>query len=133
MALFGRKNRDKGKEQKPDSLTQDAVEEKSSTPASMVPKGGDMASFQAIISPHITEKATNLTALNKYIFKVFKTAGKIQIKNAIESLYKVKVESVHVQNMPSKFRQVGLHQGKKAGFKKAIVTLKEGEKIDIAQ
>lgn len=133
MALFGKKNKDKGKEPKPDNRAVETIEEKSPAPAPMMPKGGDTASYQTVASPHITEKATNLAALNKYIFKVFKTAAKIQIKNAVESLYKVKVKSVHIQNMPSKFRQVGAHQGRKAGFKKAIVTLKEGQKIDIAQ
>ncbi len=87
--------------------------------------------YSVVLAPYITEKASLMTAENKYVFKVSEKANKIMIKNAIESLYDVKVLSVNVINMPKKKVRIGLHEGKKPGFKKAIVKLKEGDKIDL--
>ena len=66
-----------------------------------------------------------------YVFTVTKNANKIEIRRAIEKLYKVNVRKVRVVNLPSKFRQIGKYQGEKSGFKKAIVSLRAGQKIDI--
>lgn len=81
--------------------------------------------------PHITEKATDLAEQGKYVFKVMNQANKTEIKKVIERLYKVKIESVNILNMPSKIRRVGRNVGHLAGFKKAIVSLQKGHKIDI--
>jgi len=79
----------------------------------------------------ITEKATNLSGLRKYIFIIDKKANKPEVKKAIESIYGVKVESVDIINTKGKAKRLGRSLGRTSAFKKAIVTLKEGEKIDI--
>ena len=131
MKLFNKKTKEKKepeiKEEKP------VVEEQEVLPSSpSLPKGGDAHSYRVVLSPHIAEKGTILGEMNKYIFKVNENANKTEIKKAIRNLYKVEVAKVHVLHMPSKFRRVGKYEGRKTGFKKAIVTLKEGSKIDIA-
>lgn len=84
-----------------------------------------------IISPHITEKASYLGALNKYIFKVHPKANKVEIKKAVREIFKVSPQDVKVLQMPSKKRSLGSSQGRQPGYKKAIVTLKPGDKIDV--
>ena len=85
--------------------------------------------------PLITEKMTELgEKLQRFGFVVDKRANKQQIKVAVEALYDVNVEAVNTMNMPAKARsrntKGGLIKGRKSGYKKAIVTLKEGETID---
>jgi large subunit ribosomal protein L23 len=87
--------------------------------------------YKVIVAPHITEKTTGDNVNNKYTFKIFPKANKIEVKKAIESLYGVKVESVHVINAAAKSRRRGNKYGYKSGYKKAIVLLKEGYKIDL--
>ena len=77
-----------------------------------------------IQEPVITEKSTILREGNKYAFRVDSKANKIQIRQAIESIFSVKVESVRTVNVPSKPKRQGLLQGRRAGWKKAYVTLK---------
>ena len=88
-----------------------------------------------MIKPIVTEKATALSEkLNRYTFCVSPDANKYQIKNLVEELYGVKVTSVNTMNYEGKRKQrytkAGLIRGKKPSFKKAIVTLAEGETID---
>ncbi|MBI2023124.1 50S ribosomal protein L23 [Candidatus Giovannonibacteria bacterium] len=88
---------------------------------------------RVFLAPHISEKAGGMMSSEgetKYIFKVMPKANKIMVKKAVEDRYHVKVGSVHVMNMPEKKRRVGRIEGTKSGFKKAIVTLKEGGVID---
>jgi large subunit ribosomal protein L23 len=87
--------------------------------------------WRILKAPHITEKSTELARKNQYTFLVDKEANKIEIKRAIEEKYNVKVEKVRIIKMPGKRRRVGRTIGWKKGFKKAIVTIKEGQKIDI--
>ena len=91
---------------------------------------------QILISPLITEKMTNISAdSGKYGFLVNPKANKIQIAKAIEQKFNVHVVDVKTINHPGKmktqFRKSGRFTGKTAKFKKAIITLKEGEKIEI--
>lgn len=79
-----------------------------------------------------TEKGTALAADNKYLFSVQKGANKIQIKKAVEDLYKVKVSAVNTQVVPGKLKRVRRDQGLTAEWKKAVVTLQAGQKIDLA-
>jgi len=81
--------------------------------------------------PHISEKATYLSEQNKYVFKVFDSANKIQIKNAISGLYGVKVRHIRIINEKSKSRKLRNFFGTKPGYKKAIVTLEKGYKIEV--
>jgi large subunit ribosomal protein L23 len=84
-----------------------------------------------LISSHISEKATDLGEKNQYIFKVFPTANKTEIKRAIEDLYRVEVSDVKIINVPQKRRRLGRISGWKKGYKKAIVKIKEGQKIEV--
>lgn len=81
--------------------------------------------------PIVTEKATLLLEQNKYVFEVIPKATKPQIKAAIESLFEVKVTSVNTLNPPRKKRRVGKFVGYKAQYKRAIVTLAEGNSITL--
>ncbi len=87
--------------------------------------------FDIIQGPIITEKTMQLKEqFNKYTFKVAKTANKIEIKNAVEEIFKVKVESVNTINVLPKRKKVGKYEGYAPAYKKAICKLAEGNKID---
>ncbi len=85
-----------------------------------------------ISHPIITERSTELReGMNKVLFVVNSNANKLQIKRAVEELLKVKVEKVNVVNVAGKKKKLGRFEGVRPGKKKAIVTLKKGEKIEI--
>ena len=87
--------------------------------------------YDKILSPVVTEKSTNLSELNKIVFKVPDGANKKNLKKNIEKLFKVNVVKVNIVNQKSKMK---LRQGKKSyksGYKKAIITLKKGQSIDL--
>ena len=90
-----------------------------------------MNAHQIILRPLITEKNTNLMAYNKYSFEVDRNANKAQIKRAIEEIFKVSVTKVHTMNMRGKLRRRGMRFGYTADWKKAIVTLAEGDRIEL--
>lgn len=81
--------------------------------------------------PWVTEKAGDLSALGKYIFIVDRKVNKSEIKKAVESIYNVKVENINIISVKGKAKRLGRSMGKTSSFKKAIVTLKHGQKIDI--
>ncbi|MGC9150480.1 MAG: 50S ribosomal protein L23 [Microbacter sp.] len=88
-----------------------------------------------ILKPVVTEKATSLSEkLNRYTLRVDKNANKVEIKKAIEEMYGVTVKAVNTAIIPgkkkSRFTKGGTINGKTSSYKKAIVTLKEGDKID---
>lgn len=87
--------------------------------------------YRILKSPHITEKATDLTKKNQYVFKVHAGANKIDIKKAIENVYGVSVLDVNIINISSKKRRLGKIIGWRKGYKKAIVKIKKGQKIEI--
>ncbi|MFU8793640.1 MAG: 50S ribosomal protein L23 [Acholeplasmataceae bacterium] len=87
--------------------------------------------YEIIKAPIITEQSSKLIeSENKYTFKVDKKANKIEIKNAVETIFKVKVISVNTINVIPKFKRVGKHEGYTSAYKKAIVQVAEGDKID---
>ena len=88
--------------------------------------------LDSIQSPVITEKATGLSDQNKVIFKVHKDASKSSIKKNIEKIFKVKVIKVNTINKKPKRKMVRGKIGIKKGFKKAVITLKKGQSIDLA-
>lgn len=90
-----------------------------------------MADKTLIKHPHVTEKASRLSAENRYVFVVAKNAAAPEIAKAIAATYKVKVESVSVINVKPKPKRVGRTMTKTQAVRKAIVKLKKGEKIDI--
>ena len=88
--------------------------------------------LDSIKSPVITEKATGLSEQNKVIFKVHENATKLTIKKNIEKIFKVNVIKINTINKKSKNKIVRGKLGVKKGFKKAVVTLKKGQSIDLA-
>jgi large subunit ribosomal protein L23 len=95
-------------------------------------KHSDVA-YKVLVEPWITEKTHAAIANNKYTFKVVKNASKKEIKLAIEGMYSVNVERVSVINVLPKKKAYGRHMGTKSGFKKATVTLKQGDRIELFQ
>ena len=88
-------------------------------------------SYAVLKRPLITEKSNFLKeGLNQVVFEVDKKANKIEIKKAVENLFKVHVVKVHTFHVRGKIKRLGRSIGKKPNWKKAIVTLKEGERID---
>jgi len=87
--------------------------------------------YRILKTPHVTEKATDLVKKNQYVFKVYSRANKVEIKKAIEDLYGVDVLGVKVINLPPKRRRLGKIMGWRKGYKKAIVKIKEGQKIEV--
>ena len=83
-----------------------------------------------IVAPWITEASTQAVELNKYVFEVAKKARKEEIERAIENIFEVKVTSVNTVSIPRKARMRGRTPGFRSGRKKALVTLKEGDRIE---
>jgi large subunit ribosomal protein L23 len=92
-----------------------------------------MSSPREIIkSPLVSEKSTNLRAdQNKYVFEVDRKANKVQIKRAVEELFKVQVEEVTTMMMHGRPKKLGRFEGRRANWKKALVKLKKGETIEL--
>ena len=83
--------------------------------------------FEVIIAPVVTEKSNALIQQKKYTFRVNPAAGKIEIGKAVEELFKVKVKSVNVMNYEGKLKRAGRgNPGRRANWKRAVVTLAEG-------
>ena len=89
-------------------------------------------SLDVITSPRVTEKATSLSEYNKIVFKVNNGATKISIKRSVEKIFKVNVIKVNTINLKGKTKSVRGKKVNKSGFKKAIVTLKKGQSIDLS-
>jgi len=87
--------------------------------------------YKVLMSLVRTEKGTHLLPLNKYLFWVSKAANKISISQAVEHIYHVKVQDVNTLIMRGKRKRVRYQEGKTPDWKKAIVTLKKGEKIEV--
>ena len=138
MALFDflkkKKGREKAKEikkieKKPiktSVVTEQPVHQKSAKS-----KRTMVFSYDIVKEPHISEKATMLSEKNQCTFKVYSNTNKIEIKKAVEGIYGVDVLSVNIVKIPKKKRRLGKVQGFKSGYTKAIVKIKEGQKIEI--
>ena len=87
--------------------------------------------YRVLSSVHVTEKATGLEAEDKYVFNVLAVANKNEIKKAVEDLYGVNVKNVRIINIPRKQRRLGKQKGWRKGYKKAIVRIKKGQRIEI--
>lgn len=88
---------------------------------------------EIIKAPIITEKSANISADGKkVVLKVAKNANKVQIRQAVESAFGVKVTNVNTINVRPKKKRVGRYEGKTSAYKKAIITLAEGSKLDLS-
>jgi len=88
-------------------------------------------SYEAIKQPHISEKASYLAEKDQYIFEILPNYNKNEIKKSIEGLYGVNVLSVNVIKIPAKKRRLGRTEGFRKAYKKAVVKIKNGQKIEI--
>lgn len=87
--------------------------------------------YEVLRRPLITEQGTRLREINKYLFEVARGATKQQIREAVEKAFNVEVTAVNVITVPGKLRRVGRNRGMTSPWRKAIVTLKTGQKIEL--
>jgi len=87
--------------------------------------------FDKIISPMVTEKSTTLSEQNKIVFKVPSNSNKKNLKNNIEKIFKVNVTKINIINKKNRTKVARVKKIKVPGFKKAIITLKKGQSIDL--
>lgn len=90
-----------------------------------------MEACDILIRPIVTEKSTALMEQGKYTFRVPLAATKIQIRQAVEQIFKVKVQAVNTMRYEGKLKRMGRTQGRRSDWKKAVVTLKPGEAIEL--
>ena len=96
-----------------------------------MPKLEKLHLYDKILSPLLTEKSTNLSGENKIVFKVRKSANKKNLKNNIEKIFKVNVTKINIVNKQNRTKFTRGRKVKVSGFKKAIITLKKGQSIDL--
>ena len=96
-----------------------------------MPKMEKLHLYDKILSPLLTEKSTNLSGENKIVFKVRKSANKKNLKNNIEKIFKVNVTKINIVNKQNRTKFTRGRKVKVSGFKKAIITLKKGQSIDL--
>ncbi len=101
------------------------------TPPRQSKKSVGTFSYNTVKEPHISEKATYLADKNKYTFKVYHNVNKLEIKKSVEGIYGVDVLDVNMIKIPPKKRRIGRTEGFKKAFTKAVVTIKEGQKIEL--
>ena len=87
--------------------------------------------YEVLRRPLITEKNTLLQAQGRYVFEVADKANKQQVRQAVETAFKVKVTAVNVMTVPGKKRRMGRREVQSPSWKKAVVTLKPGDKIEL--
>jgi len=87
--------------------------------------------YDIIVRPLITEKSTKLVETRKYTFEVMQGVNKIEVKKAVEEIFKVNVIQVNMINVRKKDRRVGKYEGFRPAVRKAIVTLAEGQTLDV--
>lgn len=90
-----------------------------------------MKNYEILIRPLITEKTTKLIESNKYTFEVKPGSNKVEVAKAVEAIWGVHVKKVNMVNPPRKTRKVGKYEGLRPTVQKAVVTLAEGDKLDV--
>ncbi len=132
VALADEKKKEKVKNKKEEEIKKEVkVSPSKETAVPIVKEKKFFERYRIVKSPQITEKATELTERNQYTFKVWPRTNKIEIKKAIESLYGVNVLSVKIINAKAKKRRLGKISGWRKGYKKAIIKIKKGQKIEV--
>ncbi len=118
------------KARKDEASRQKKIEERQESQKPIILRQSRTA-WSVLRSPHVTEKSTDLTASNQYTFKLLGKPAKPEVKKAIEQIYAVHVEKVRKITLPRKERRRGGRIGWKPGYTKAVITLREGEKIEV--
>jgi len=130
LPFFKKHKKEEKKTEKPKE--EPIIEKKEKTEVQKRKRGKKTGmAFGILKSFHVTEKATDLSKNDQYVFEVFPKANKSEIKKAIEEIFDVDVISVNIVKTPSKRRRLGRTFGWKKGHKKAIVKVSKGQKIDI--
>jgi len=133
LNIFNKKETDKKKNAHDETVVEEQSEQDDKKIVSSLPLeklAGAQGGFSVLKSFYISEKASDLLGINQYVFKVFPRANKTEVKRAIESLYKVKVVGVKIIIVSGKTRRMGKSQGWKKGYKKAIIRVKQGQRIE---
>ena len=112
------------------TLTKKSEKEATSPVKTAAGSSASVSIPSVLVQPRISEKSGHLAAINKYVFIVSRNANKVEVKKAIESFYKFRVVQVNIVNNQSKAKNFGKTPGRTQAFKKAIVTLKKGDKIE---
>jgi large subunit ribosomal protein L23 len=94
-------------------------------------EAGSIQAYKILKVPHVTEKASDLVKKNQYVFKVWPGVNKVEVKKAVEDLFGVDVVGVRIINIPRKKRRLGRVSGFRKSYKKAIIRIKEGQKIEV--
>jgi large subunit ribosomal protein L23 len=131
LSFFKKKKTEEKKEVEKKTTRQGPEKTKTEIPKPKKERKGEMNSYRILKSLHVTEKATDLSKNNKYVFEVFSRSNKTEIKKAIGETFDVDVIKVNIIKTPAKKRRQGRTLGWKKGYKKAIVSIKKGQKIDI--
>ena len=131
MAITDIFKKEEGKEANSKKIAKDAKPAAATNDAAK--RVGQKGSKQTLVlmHAHITEKASNCADINQYVFKVVKSANKQEIAKAVENYYGVKVEKVNVLNASEKRRRRGKGFATKPGYRKAMVTVKKGQTIEV--
>lgn len=132
LDIFKKKKKGKEKKEKPSKKEKKPLEEEKIVGVTEAPKKKAVPlAHQILYSPHITEKAAALGEKNSYVFKIWPLANKTEIKKTVEGIYGVNVIGIKIINIPRKQRRLRRQTGWRKGYKKAIVKVKEGQKIEI--
>ncbi|MDP1538551.1 MAG: 50S ribosomal protein L23 [bacterium] len=134
LDVFKKKKRERGiKKETRKEVKEEAKQAKPiETEASKIKKETKIGqSYRILKIPHITEKATDLAEKNQYAFRIFPRTNKTEVKRAVEDAYGVDVVSIKIINVHKKKRRLGKIRGIKPGYKKAIVKIKKGQKIEM--
>jgi large subunit ribosomal protein L23 len=130
MAIFSKKTEDAAKTDAPEVKVDGTVKETDQGIAVVVSGRAN----QALVVPRISEKASMLNRLNKYVFRVEGKVNKVELRKAIEKAYGAKVARVNMITVKGKYRRYGLTSGKMTDYKKAIVTLHpDSKKINVIE
>lgn len=133
MALFSKEKNDSPiNEEDKKASVKDGASKAKKAKVVLNTKNSEIA-YRVLVEPWVTEKTHSMMSMNKYVFKVAKGASKTEVKNAVEGLYGVKVEKMAIVNISDKAKYFGRHKGTKSGFKKAVITVKEGDSIELFQ
>ena len=97
----------------------------------ILPKKLAQRSDENVLRPHLSEKAATLARANQYVFLVSPAATKQELKRSIARLYRVDVERVRTIRVPGKRVRLGKFEGRKSGYKKAIISIAKGQKIEV--
>ncbi len=90
-----------------------------------------MHPYEVLVRPIVSEKSTMLSAHQQYTFEIAKAANKMEVKQAVEMAFKVDVLGVNIIHVPGKMRRMGRHRGYTSSWKKAVVTIRPDQRIEL--